>query len=144
VLDGHRQRFVRNLEQPDHGPVRLHNDASGVGNFLDYPDVAGIACPKPMMFLCGRRDALFPVAAIEEALDKMRRVWESQPGGAKLKTRRYDAPHEFNATMPDEASASLEVRLQPTKWSRRRTFCSGTGGRRGTTPPRRRSAIPSS
>ncbi len=85
----------------------------GLANFLDYPDVASIACPKPMMFLGGRRDALFPLAAIEEAFTKMRRVWQSQNAGAKLETRLYDAPHEFNITMQDEAFAWLDARLQP-------------------------------
>ena len=87
----------------------------GLANFLDYPDVASIACPKPMMFLCGGRDALFPVATIEAAFAKMRRVWESQSAGAKLATRLYDAPHEFNATMQDEAFAWLDARFQPAK-----------------------------
>ena len=60
-----------------------------------------------MMFCCGRRDALFPVASTEKAFTKMRRVWESQNAGAKLETRLYDAPHEFNAPMPDKASERL-------------------------------------
>ncbi|MBI3852886.1 MAG: dienelactone hydrolase family protein [Verrucomicrobia bacterium] len=75
----------------------------GLANYFDYPDVASLACPKPMMFLCGRRDALFPVKAIEEAFTKMRRVWNSQQAGEKLETRLFDAPHEFNATMQEEA-----------------------------------------
>lgn len=87
----------------------------GLANFLDYPDVAGIACPKPMMFLCGRRDGLFPVATVEAAFATMRRVWESQNAGAKLETRLYDAPHEFNAAMQDEAFAWLDAQLKPTK-----------------------------
>ncbi|MCI0539465.1 MAG: dienelactone hydrolase family protein [Verrucomicrobiales bacterium] len=87
----------------------------GLANFLDYPDVASIACPKPMMFLYGRRDSLFPVATIEDAFAKMRRVWESQNAGANLATRLYDAPHEFNATMQDEAFAWLDARLQPAR-----------------------------
>lgn len=87
----------------------------GLANFLDYPDVASIACPKPMMFLGGRRDALFPVTAIEEAFAKMRRVWESQNAGAKLETRLYDAPHEFNAAMQEEAFAWLDAQLRPVK-----------------------------
>ena len=87
----------------------------GLGNQLDYPDVASIACPKPMMFLCGRRDGLFPVATIEDAFAKMRRVWESQRAGAQLETRLYDAPHEFNATMQADAFAWLDRQLKPKK-----------------------------
>lgn len=87
----------------------------GLANFLACPDVASVACPKPMMFLGGRRDAFFPVTAIEEAFTKTRRVWKSQNAGAKLETRLYDGPHEFNAAMQDAAFAWLDGRLQPTK-----------------------------
>ena len=87
----------------------------GLGSFLDYPDVASIACPKPMMFLSASRDELFPVATIEEAFAKMRRVWASQNAGAKLETRLYDAPHEFNATMQDDAFKWLDRQLKPGK-----------------------------
>ncbi|MCI0538636.1 MAG: dienelactone hydrolase family protein [Verrucomicrobiales bacterium] len=84
----------------------------GLGNQLDYPDVASIACPKPMMFLGGNRDALFPVASIEEAFAKMRRVWESEQAGDKLATKLYDAPHQFNAAMQDDALAWLDKQLK--------------------------------
>ncbi len=80
----------------------------GLPNYLDYPDVASLACPKPIMFLCGRRDALFPVSATEDAFAKMRRVWDSQQAGDRLETRLYDVPHEFNAVMQDDAFAWLD------------------------------------
>lgn len=79
---------------------------------LDYPDLASIACPKPMMFLCGRRDALFPVESIEEAFAKLRKVWESQRAGERLVTKLYDAPHEFNLAMQTDAFAWLDEQLK--------------------------------
>jgi dienelactone hydrolase len=87
----------------------------GLANLLDYPDVASIACPKPMMFLCGSRDQLFPVKCIEEAFAKMRRVWESQQAADRLATRLYDAPHEFNATMQKDAFDWLDHQLKPAR-----------------------------
>ncbi|MEI7939580.1 MAG: dienelactone hydrolase family protein [Verrucomicrobiota bacterium] len=87
----------------------------GLANLLDYPDVAGIACPKPMMFLCGGRDHLFPAASIEEAFGKMRQVWESQKAADRLVTRLYDAPHEFNATMQNDAFDWLDRQFKPVK-----------------------------
>jgi len=80
----------------------------GLGNQLDYPDVASIACPKPMMFLCGQRDKLFPVESIEAAFGKMHKVWDSQKAGDRLVTRLYDTPHEFNSAMQDDAFAWLD------------------------------------
>jgi len=85
----------------------------GLGNQLDYPDVASIACPKPMMFICGKRDRLFPVESIEEAFGKMHRVWGSQKASDRLVTRLYDAPHEFTAGMQDEAFAWLDKQFKP-------------------------------
>ena len=87
----------------------------GLANQLDYPDVASLACPKPMMFLCGNRDKLFPVESIEPAFVKMRRVWESQKAADRLVTRLYDAPHEFNAAMQDDAFAWLDRQFKPGK-----------------------------
>jgi len=43
----------------------------GLFNYLDYPDVASIACPKPMLFYNGERDVLFPVASVQEAYAKI-------------------------------------------------------------------------
>lgn len=87
----------------------------GLANLLDYPDVASLACPKPMLFQCGRRDALFPLPSIEEAFARLRKVWDAQKAGARLSTRLYDAPHEFNATMQEEAFAWLDALLHPTR-----------------------------
>ena len=84
----------------------------GLANLLDFPDVASLACPKPMMFLCGNRDQLFPVQSIEEAFGKMRKVWESQRAGDHLVTRLFDAPHEFNAEMQDEAFTWLDQQFK--------------------------------
>ncbi len=40
-------------------------------------------------------------------------AWESQNAGARLETRLYDAPHEFNATMQDDAFGWLDRQLKP-------------------------------
>jgi dienelactone hydrolase len=87
----------------------------GLSYYLDYPDVASIACPKPMMFLCGSRDGLFPVETIRDAFDKMRKVWDSQKAGDKLVTKLYDSPHEYNLSMQADAFEWLDQVLKNTK-----------------------------
>ena len=87
----------------------------GLGNQLDYPDVASIACPKPLMVISGSRDKLFPAESIQEAFAKMHKVWESQKASDRLATRLYDAPHEFNAAMQDEAFAWLDGQFKAQK-----------------------------
>ena len=83
----------------------------GLFNHMDYPDVASIACPKPMLFYNGARDPLFPVSSAEKAFGKLRMVWESQGAGERLETRIWDAPHEFNAAMQDVAFEWLDRQL---------------------------------
>lgn len=83
----------------------------GLAAYLDYPDVASVACPKPMMFLCGSRDHLFPVQSIQEAFDKMRKVWGSRHADEALDLRLYDAPHEFNLAMQGDAFEWLDRRF---------------------------------
>ncbi len=95
----------------------------GLAAHLDHPDVASIACPKPMMFLCGGRDGLFPKQAIQDAFDRMREVWTSQGVSDRLVTRLYDAPHEFNAAMQDDAFQWLdEVTGGTGKWGQTSTL----------------------
>jgi hypothetical protein len=84
----------------------------GIFNYLDYPDVASIACPKPMLFYNGELDRLFPVPSVKEAYAKMRRVWESQKAGHRLVTKLWPVPHEFNEEMQEEAFAWLDQQLK--------------------------------
>ena len=80
----------------------------GLSNDLDYPDVASIACPKPMLFYNGLQDGLFPVPSVEASYARMRTVWESQGAGDRLVTKLWDVPHEFSAEMQEEAFAWLD------------------------------------
>lgn len=85
----------------------------GLFNYLDYPDVASIACPKPMLFYNGEQDELFPVPSVREAYAKMRKVWDSRKAGDRLETRLWDVPHCFNREMQQAAFAWLDQQLRP-------------------------------
>ena len=87
----------------------------GIFNALDYPDLASIACPKPMLFYGGRRDSLFPVQSVAEAYAKMGKIWSSQGAEDRLHSRIWDVGHEFNVAMQDEAFAWLELQLARAK-----------------------------
>ena len=81
---------------------------------MDYPDVASLACPKPMLFYNGRRDKLFPVPSVEDAYKKMHDVWQSQDADDRLVTKLWDVPHEFNREMQNEAFEWLDRQLPPS------------------------------
>ncbi len=65
----------------------------GLRRWMDYPHVASIACPKPMLFINGSQDKLFPVAGVEKAFQIMHNTWESQGAGDKIETELWDMPH---------------------------------------------------
>ncbi len=65
----------------------------GLRRWLDYPHIASIACPKPMLFINGSQDKLFPVAGVEKAFRIMHDTWNSQGAGDKLETELWDMPH---------------------------------------------------
>ena len=69
------------------------NCLPGLRRWLDYPHIASIACPKPMLFINGTQDKLFPVAGVEKAFRIMHDTWESQRAGDKLETELWDMPH---------------------------------------------------
>ena len=61
--------------------------------WLDYPHIASIACPKPMLFINGTRDHLFPVDGTHSAFSVMHDVWRSQNVDSALETELWDVPH---------------------------------------------------
>ena len=65
----------------------------GLRRWMDYPHVASIACPKPMLFINGSQDKLFPVAGVEKAFQIMHETWESQGAGDKIETEIWKIPH---------------------------------------------------
>lgn len=61
--------------------------------WLDYPHIASLACPKPMLFINGTRDHLFPTDGVKDAFATMQKVWSSQGAASKLDTELWDMPH---------------------------------------------------
>lgn len=61
--------------------------------YLDYPHIASLACPKPMLFINGTKDKLFPVPGVKQAFEQMHEVWKSQNADSQLDTELWDIPH---------------------------------------------------
>ncbi|MCX8065225.1 MAG: dienelactone hydrolase family protein [Candidatus Hydrogenedentes bacterium] len=77
--------------------------APNLTTLLDIPDVASLACPKPMLFFSGRYDSLFPIEGVEESFLIMEKVWKSQDKSEYLYTKIWDVEHMFNLEMQEEA-----------------------------------------
>lgn len=75
----------------------------GVLHYLDYPDVASLAAPKPMLVFAGEKDTLFPLDSFRAAADKMARVWNAWKAGDKFETKIWSGGHVFEAPEQDYA-----------------------------------------
>ena len=69
------------------------NCIPGLRQYMDYPHIASLACPKPMLFINGDMDKLFPIPGVKSAFSTMREVWESQKASDKLETEIWHIPH---------------------------------------------------
>lgn len=72
------------------------NSIPGLRNYLDYPDIASLAAPNPMLFIAGKRDKLFPVLGVEKAFGIMHDVWDAAGASSHLETYLLDQGHECN------------------------------------------------
>jgi dienelactone hydrolase len=84
----------------------------GLARYLDIPDVASIAAPRPMYLLDGEQDPLFTAEGVRTAYGKMRAVWNSRHAGERLRTETWpDLGHVFVDRMQDEVFAWLDTVL---------------------------------
>lgn len=80
---------------------------------MDFPDIARLLRPKPMIFMSGKQDHLFPESAVNEAFSKMHAIYgdTSGPEPSALRTVFFDGGHhcgkEVQATVADFFRAEL-------------------------------------
>lgn len=79
--------------------------------YLDYPHIASLACPAPMLVIAGKQDKLFPLPGVEKAIGIMHQVWDSKGVPQNLKTELLDMPHhcgkQVQATVLDFFNSKL-------------------------------------
>lgn len=75
----------------------------GLLRWLDYPDVASLAAPKPALFFAGATDKLFPVTSVREAYAKMARVWQAWGAADGFEAIVRPGGHEFPREVQDYA-----------------------------------------
>lgn len=87
----------------------------GIGQYLDYPDVAGLAAPKPMLFYNGEMDGLFPLESVNEAYTKMHAIWKANNADDKLHTEIIPkGDHAFYAPQQKTAYDWLDAQFGVT------------------------------
>lgn len=80
--------------------------------YLDYPHIASIACPKPTLFISGSEDKLFKVPGVEKAFMIMRDVWESQGAGNNLETELWPIPHSCGVKAQERVLKFFDEKLK--------------------------------
>ncbi|MCZ4506845.1 alpha/beta fold hydrolase [Streptomyces sp. ActVer] len=84
----------------------------GLARHLDFPDVASIAAPRPMLFLHGALDTLFTDRGVQVAYEKLRAVWSSRHAGEQLRTKVWpELGHVFTAPQQDDVFVWLDAVL---------------------------------
>ncbi len=75
-----------------------------IARYLDYPDIASLAAPKPMLVYAGGQDKLFPVDSVNSAFNTMHSVWKANNVEDKLQTKIWeDKGHTFTEDMQKES-----------------------------------------
>lgn len=88
------------------------NCIPGLRQYLDYPHIASLACPKPMLFINGTKDKLFPVPGVKDAFAEMHQVWKSQGADNLLDTELWDIPHSCGLKAQEKILEFLDKNLK--------------------------------
>ena len=88
------------------------NCIPGLRQYLDYPHIASLACPKPMLFINGTKDKLFPVPGVKDAFAEMHKVWKSQGADNLLDTELWDIPHSCGLKAQEKMLEFLDKNLK--------------------------------
>ena len=88
------------------------NCIPGLRQYLDYPHIASLACPKPMLFINGTKDKLFPVLGVKDAFSEMHKVWKSQGADNLLDTELWDIPHSCGLKAQEKMLEFLDKNLK--------------------------------
>ena len=88
------------------------NCIPGLRQYLDYPHIASLACPKPMLFINGIKDKLFPVPGVKDAFAEMHKVWKSKGADNLLDTELWDIPHSCGLKAQEKMLEFLDKNLK--------------------------------
>lgn len=81
----------------------------GLARRMDFPDLAALAAPKPLFFLHGTEDKLFPEAAVREACAQTSEVYQAWGRPEAFRAEFRPGGHSFGAADQALAFAWLEA-----------------------------------
>ncbi len=108
AIIGWMTSFPTQLQQFIKSTIGFTKLVPGLYQYLDYPDVASMALPTPLLLINGRKDILFNPHGVQESFDKLNACYRKAGVPERCRTVWYDTPHEFNSEMQAEAWAWLK------------------------------------
>jgi len=103
VVVGWMASFPWQLEKHIRNSIGHTKVVPGLYRYLDYPDVASLAMPTPLLVINGLKDGLFQPDGVKASFEKLNACYAKAGVPSHCRTRWYDTPHEFNAEMQVEA-----------------------------------------
>ncbi len=84
----------------------------GLYRYMDHPDIASLAMPKPLLVINGIQDALFEPDGVRAAHEKLAMCYAKAGVPDHFKSVIEDRPHEFNAERQADAWAWFQKWLE--------------------------------
>jgi dienelactone hydrolase len=103
VVVGWMASFPPQLKSKIKNTIGFTKLVPGLYRHLDYPDVASLALPRPLLVINGSLDTLFDLDGVRHSFDKLRACYQKAGVPERFRGSMYDTPHEFNAAMQTEA-----------------------------------------
>lgn len=80
----------------------------GLYGAMDLPDAAALHAPGALLVQQCSRDALYPMAGMKGAVEKLARLYKKAGVPERFKSAFHDVPHSFTPAMQEEAFAWIE------------------------------------
>jgi dienelactone hydrolase len=79
------------------------NPIPGLPGLLDWPDVASLHAPDPLLVMQGSQDPAFPLHGYQKAAERLRAIYAKAGVPGMLDIGLFDVPHTFNLEMQRQA-----------------------------------------
>jgi len=83
----------------------------GQTRYLDWPDLAAMHAPNPLLVMQGSRDTLFSLQGYQRAAERLRAIYAKAGVPGNLDIGLYDLPHTFSSEMQQHAWDFFEKEL---------------------------------
>jgi len=103
VAVGWMTSFAAQIKQHVTSTIGFSFHIPGMFRYLDLPDLAALIAPRSALIINGSQDRLFAIDGVKAAFDKIGRCYAKAGAPERQRCSLYNAPHEFNLTMQDEA-----------------------------------------